>query len=105
VVGVALRHTLWNLMPAQRAINQRQKRERLPSAERLRKAQDLILSWWTAGYFSSSNPTIPERFLGEAMASLPSIMGTLQPSLDEIFSGLALQRLRLKQDQQVPEWT
>jgi hypothetical protein len=95
---------LWNLMPAQRIVNQKQKRERLPSAERLRKAQDLILSWWSSGYFSSPNATISERFLGEARASLPSIAGTVQPSLDDIFSGVALQRLRLKQDQQVPEW-
>jgi len=95
---------LWNLMPAQRVVNQKQKRDRLPSAERLGKAQDLILSWWSNGYFSSPNATIPERFLGEARASLPSIASTVQPSLDDIFSGVALQRLRLKQDQQVPEW-
>jgi hypothetical protein len=96
---------LWNLMPAQRSVNQQQKRERLPTAERLAQAQDLIESWWNAGYYQSPNATIPERFLGEAMASLPSIIGTAQPSLDDVFAGVALQRLRLKQDQQVPEWT
>ncbi len=95
---------LWNLMPAQRSVNQRLKRERLPSAQRLRQAQDLIEAWWSTGYFSSPNATIPERFLGEAKASLPSIVGTAQPSLDDVFAGVALQRLRLKQDQQVPEW-
>ncbi len=36
---------LWNLTPAEHDINQRQKRERLPSAEGLRRAQDLIVSW------------------------------------------------------------
>ncbi|MGO9060948.1 MAG: methyltransferase type 12, partial [Candidatus Binataceae bacterium] len=96
---------LWNLMPAQRMVSQRQKRERLPLAERLRQAQDLIEAWWNAGYYSSPNATISERFLSEARASLPSIVGTAQPSLDDIFSGVALQRLRLKLDQQVPEWT
>jgi hypothetical protein len=95
---------LWNLMPSQRNVNQRQKRERLPSAERLRRAQDLIMSWWKCGYYSNPNPTIPERFLGEARASLPSLGATQNPSLDDIFNGVALQRLRLKQDQQVPEW-
>lgn len=95
---------LWNLMPAQRLINQRQKRERLPSAERLGQAQDHILSWWSVCYLSNANPTIPERFLGEARASLPSLAYMSEPSLDDVFGGVALQRLRLKQDQQVPEW-
>ncbi len=89
-------------MPAQRSVNQRQKRERLPSAERLRKAQDLIEAWWDASYYSSPNDTISERFLGEARASLPCLASSPQPSLDDVFAGLALQRLRLKQDQQVP---
>jgi len=95
---------LWNLMPAHRETNQRQKRERLPSAARLSNARDLILSWWSSGYVSNANVTIPDRFLGEAKASLPSLAYTPELSLDDIFGGMALQRLRLKQDQQVPEW-
>lgn len=95
---------LWNLMPTQRLINQQRKRERLPSAQRLSQAQDLIMLWWSIGYVSSPNATIPDRFLGEARASLPSLAYTRDPSLDDIFGGIAFQRLRLKQDQQVPEW-
>ncbi len=96
---------LWNLMPAQSTVNQRQKWALLPTAERLRQAQDLIEAWWSTGYLSSPKASIPERFLGEATASLPSIVGTTQPSLDDVFAGVALQRLRLKQDQQVLVWT
>ncbi|MGO9059917.1 MAG: hypothetical protein ACLQU2_21435 [Candidatus Binataceae bacterium] len=92
-------------MPAQSTVNQRQKWALLPTAERLRQAQDLIEAWWSTGYLSSPKASIPERFLGEATASLPSIVGTTQPSLDDVFAGVALQRLRLKQDQQVLVWT
>ena len=60
------------------------------------------MSWWSSGYVSIPNATIPDRFLGEARASLPSLAYTREVSLDGIFSGMALQRLRLKQDQQVP---
>jgi hypothetical protein len=59
---------------------------------------------WSAGYVSSPNGTIPDRFLGEARASLPSLAYTRDILLDDILGGIALQRLRLKQDQQVPEW-
>jgi SAM-dependent methyltransferase len=34
---------LWNLLPAQRSVNQNQKSDRLPSAERLAKAKDIIV--------------------------------------------------------------
>jgi hypothetical protein len=74
-------------MPAQSQTNQRDKRERLPSAERLSQARDLIMSWWSSGYLSNSNATIPDRFVGEAKASTPSLTYTRDVSVDDMFSG------------------
>ena|SRR6516165_8739443 len=52
----------WNLLPALRCVNQRQKTDRLPSAERLAKAREIIIDWWTAGYVKNENPLIGKRF-------------------------------------------
>ena len=93
---------LWNLLPALRSVNQRQKTDRLPSAERLAKAREIILDWWNAGYVRNTNPLIGKQFLTEAGASLPGIAET--PSPETVFDGMELQRLRLHHDQQVPEW-
>jgi len=68
----------------------------------LRDACDTVTK--NVGYSSHLKPTIAERFVGEARASLPSLMGVQQPSLGDVFGGIALQRLRLKQDRQVTEW-
>jgi hypothetical protein len=48
--------------------------------------------------------TLPERFYAEACASLPGLAaGSPQPELGDVFAGVALKRLALKQDQQVSE--
>jgi hypothetical protein len=41
---------LWNLLPTHKEVNQKQKRDRLPSADHLREAEKRITSWWTNGY-------------------------------------------------------
>jgi hypothetical protein len=42
----------------------------------------------------------------KALASLPAIeMSASVLDLDELYAAVGLQRLRLHQDQQVPEWT
>jgi electron transfer flavoprotein alpha/beta subunit len=97
-----LRGDLWNLLPALRSVNQRQKTDRLPSAGRLAKAREIIIDWWTAGYIDNANPSIGRQFVTEACASLPGIVET--PSAETVFDGMELQRLRLHHDQQVPEW-
>jgi SAM-dependent methyltransferase len=96
---------LWNLLPARRVINQHQKRDKLPSAQRLEQAQDIIQNWWHSAYVTCGTEIIKDRFYREARATLPSLPATeaLLP-LDEVFKGLSWQRLRLKQDQQIPEW-
>ena len=40
----------WNLLPAHREVNQRLKRDRLPSATRLFRAEGRIIRWWKQAY-------------------------------------------------------
>jgi SAM-dependent methyltransferase len=94
---------LWNLMPAHREINSK-KSDLLPSAGKIRAAQERILAWWESGYNPAKNNATAERFFSEAKACLPFISTIDVPSFDDVFSGLEYQRLRLKHDQQIPEW-
>ena len=93
---------LWNLMPASRSVNQREKREQLPSARLLRASQDRIMSWWEAAYRNAA-PVIRERFVHEATSSLPC-PDPADLDLDAVFEGVLSQRSRLRFDQRVPEW-
>jgi SAM-dependent methyltransferase len=94
---------LWNLLPTHREVNQRQKRERLPSIGLLRSAQDRILEWWDFGYLKATGTLLPDRFMTEARATLP-LLGPTDDRPDDVFSAVALQQVRLKYDQQVPVW-
>jgi hypothetical protein len=94
---------LWNLLPAHRDVNQNQKRDRLPGLEILRSAQERIEEWWERGYIKADNQLLSERFMTEARATLP-IVGTADDRLDDVFSAVNLQQLRLRHDQQVPVW-
>lgn len=93
---------LWNLMPANRSVNQNEKRAKLPSATLMLAARDRIMSWWEAAYGSSS-PLIRKRFELEAASSLPGVL-PLDPGLDSCFEGAFAQRTKLRYDQRVPEW-
>ena len=94
---------LWNLMPAHRSVNQKEKRARLPSDRLLRSAQDRIIDWWETAY-ADDRPVVSERFWLEAKSSLPSV-NSGENTLNDLFDAVCLQRMRLKHDQQVPEWT
>ena len=95
---------LWNLLPAHRTVNQHEKGDRLPSDGLLRAAQDRILGWWHDGYRADPDHPLAERFMLEAAVSLPGILST-ETDLDSCYSALELQRLRLSQNQQAPEWS
>ena len=95
---------LWNLMPSHRMVNQKEKRDRLPADLLLRSAQDRILEWWASAYREQPDQPLAKRFALEASASLPGIMPE-DSDLENYYSALNLQRLRLKQNQQVPEWS
>ena len=107
---------LWNLLPASRAVNQRQKRDKLPADLALRRSKDLIIEWWERGYVRTKNRLLTEQFALEASATLPALglpKGNLEDLvadarlhllLEDVFSAVSLQRLRLSNDQQIPEW-
>ena len=87
-------------------MNQQLKRDRLPSDEVLRKAREPILIWWSTAYLAPEDRLLPRRFVTEACASLPALQDnptTVGP--DDVYAAAGLQRLRLRQDQQVPEWS
>ena len=90
---------LWNLLPTSAVINS-QKRDRLPAAETLAEAQERIVGWWQNAWMDTHRE---EQFLMEASYALPG-MSSEQPSLERIHEATQHQRMRLKQDQQIPEW-
>jgi hypothetical protein len=92
---------LWNLLPAHREVNQRFKRDRLPSASTLFRAEGRITGWWQEAYLGRNGTLLPDQFFQEARASLPAL-STSDPG--DVFACVGLQRIRLRHDQQVPEW-
>ena len=96
---------LWNLVPADRQVNQHGKRDRLPSADALRAAADPIGAWWSAAYLRNDDVVLPDRFATEASASLPGLTPQTAFLSDNVWAAMALQRMRLRQDQGVPEWS
>ena len=107
---------LWNLLPASRNVNQRQKRDKLPADLALRRAKELIMEWWEDGYVGTDDRLLAEQFTLEASATLPTLdlpaanldgvlaEARLHHLLEDVFSAVSLQRLRLSNDQQIPEW-
>jgi SAM-dependent methyltransferase len=91
---------LWNLLPATPQVNSR-KSDRLPSAALLQEAAPRIRDWWNVGYGTSEHR---DRFLQEARAALPPALGDT-PDLDAIWTGVQHQRIRLRTDQQIEEWS
>jgi SAM-dependent methyltransferase len=89
---------LWNLMPADRRVNQHQKRDRLPSAERLHQSSERIVAWWESGYVS--HPGLETRFWQEAGTTLPGA----NASTSDLIDAIQLQRLRIHRVQQPREW-
>lgn len=96
---------LWNLLPSTRTVNQHQKRERPPSAIVLKEARELVLEWWKAGYLEVNTVTA-DRFYLEARSSLP-LANAFASSIaaGDVFDAVAFQRMRLKENRQIPEWT
>ena len=86
-------------------MNQHEKRDRLPSAILLNGARERVQDWWSAGYSLDADSPIAHRFFLEARSSLPliNVSGDLI-SVDDVFDAVAFQRLRLKENQQIPEW-
>jgi hypothetical protein len=93
---------LWNLLPAHRRANSR-KKNFLPSSALLRARGEAIRSWWSEGYCAPDQPGLRDRFESEVRASLPSLRAAAVTP-EDVFSGLLLQQMRLRQDQQALVW-
>jgi len=94
---------LWNLLPAARLVNQRQKRDRIISATALHEAKPRILEWWQDGYLAAG-PALQARFTEEAQTTLPIGGGGGGLDLEDLFLALDFRRLRLRQETQMAEW-
>jgi SAM-dependent methyltransferase len=95
---------LWNLLPTTRTVNN-QKRARIPDARTLHEAGERIPEWWQRAWLSNKATQLPERFRREATATLAGLAEPQVLDLEDVFSAVTLRRMRLKHDQQVPEWT
>ncbi|OYU34826.1 MAG: methyltransferase type 11 [Novosphingobium sp. PASSN1] len=91
---------LWNLLPSDRRVNQHQKRDRIPSAARMQDARGRIIGWWSDAWLGDR--ALAERFCREVGAALPVQNAD---DLEDVFDGVSWRRLRLRQDQQAPEWS
>lgn len=94
---------LWNLLPTHRKANSA-KSARLPDAATMERAAPRIMKWWDEAYEQAENRLLAERFIKEARATLPTLQLQSHPSLDNVYEAVHLRRIRLKRDQQVPEW-
>ena len=91
---------LWNLLPATQHVNL-SKSDRLPSAETLAEARGRMVDWWSRAWIDDPRE---EQFFMEAVYSLPGLSED-QPSLKDIHQAARHQRARLRQDQQIAEWS
>ncbi len=91
---------LWNLVPTAPTLNQ-SKSDRLPSAHQLEEAADRIKRWWHRAY---ARTDCKSRFYEEASAALP-LAADQSLTLDDLLTGVRRQRVRLRTDQQIAEWS
>lgn len=96
---------LWNLLPANRTVNQRLKGDKLVTPSTLEHAKDRLLEWWYAAYLENESSYLRDRFLTEANAALPmkGASDSVEP-VEAIFDGLLVRRSALKHDLQLPDW-
>jgi len=87
---------LWNLMPSSNKANG-SKLDKLPTLELLEKSKECIINWWGQSYTNAQEA----RFFQEAECALPL---TSNLDIESVFSGLEVQRTRLKQLQQLQDW-
>jgi hypothetical protein len=81
------------------------KRDRLVDFVTLASAQEQITNWWRRGYARAQSRPVADRFAREAVATLSvTRVDDEDRLLDEIYTGVEWQRLRLRHDQQLEEW-
>ncbi len=96
---------LWNLMLANKTINQHQKRDKLVTARSLEAARERILEWWHIAFLAESENNMGQRFVSEAAASLPmKSVGEVNDVPQSIFTGLTVKRASLKSNLLFADW-
>ncbi len=96
---------LWNLLPTDRKINQKEKRDKLVSAKSLDTARERLLEWWHMAFLKESEPNLQRRFLSEAEAALPIHNAESYSNVSSaIFNGVAIKRATLKSNLQLEDW-
>ncbi|AGP86605.1 type 11 methyltransferase [Alteromonas mediterranea U7] len=90
---------LWNLLPTDSIINN-QKSDKLPTESKLLNAKSRISEWWKEAWLDFQT----ERFFAEANIALPGLNSS-NNSVDDLFEALVIQRGRLRDMQQLQEWT
>ncbi|MBU6452701.1 MAG: class I SAM-dependent methyltransferase [Cyanobacteria bacterium REEB67] len=96
---------LWNLMPTNRVVNQKHKRDKLVTAAMLETARQRLEEWWQIGYVENDDFGLGHRFVSEANAALPlGMSGGGMTANAQIFEGIALKRAALKRNLQLPDW-
>lgn len=91
---------LWNLLPTTSRLNAK-KSDHLPSAKQLEAAAERIRDWWSRAYTQTK---YEPRFYEEASAALPLHLEQSN-TLDDLLTGVRRQRVRLRTDQQIAEWS
>lgn len=94
---------LWNLLPTNRIVNQRQKGDRLVTAGSLERAKERILEWGNLAYICGGD-YVEQRFVSEAKVAFPLATDQAKPDTNMIFDGLGVKRAALKQDLQLADW-
>lgn len=93
---------LWNLLPSDVKINNA-KRDKLPSAQRLKQSKSRMQQWWSMAWLDNTNSGAKARFFAEVNLALPGLSFSNE-SIDDVFEALDLQRGRLRDLQQLKEW-
>ncbi|WP_366525094.1 hypothetical protein [uncultured Shewanella sp.] len=86
----------------------------LPSRARLQQSETRICDWWQQAWLGSdshnlqsdyleSRHTYTQRFFAQANLALPGLTQTNR-SVSDVFEAMLLQRVRLKEMQQLREW-
>jgi hypothetical protein len=71
----------------------------------LNSARERIQDWWKTGYALAAASSVADRFFLEARTSLPLINASEGLiAADDVFDAVGFQQLRLKENQQIPEW-
>jgi SAM-dependent methyltransferase len=93
---------LWNLLPTDSQVNN-QKNDRLPTEHKLKASKERIQQWWQEAWLYKEHDK-QKRFFTEANIALPGL-NSANSSVDDLFEALILQRCRLKEMQQLKDWS